>query len=62
MAGVAHVGAEMGRLHPVGRIGRTGEVAEVVVFLLSERASFVNGATVPVDGGRAALGLDPEAR
>ncbi|MCW3816812.1 SDR family oxidoreductase [Micromonospora sp. DR5-3] len=54
--------AELARLHPLGRIGRTGEVADVVAFLLSERAGFVNGATVPVDGGRAALGIDPEAR
>ncbi|MFE9692888.1 SDR family NAD(P)-dependent oxidoreductase [Micromonospora sp. NPDC005806] len=55
------IGSELARLHPVGRIGRTGEVADVVAFLLSERATFVNGVTLLVDGGRAALGLDPEA-
>lgn len=56
------VEAELARLHPVGRIGRAGEVAEVVAFLLSAGAAFVNGVTLPVDGGRAALGPDPEAR
>jgi NAD(P)-dependent dehydrogenase (short-subunit alcohol dehydrogenase family) len=53
---------EMGLLHPLGRIGRPEEVAAAVAHLLSEDASFINGATVPVDGGRSVLGRDPEAR
>jgi NAD(P)-dependent dehydrogenase (short-subunit alcohol dehydrogenase family) len=52
---------EMARLHPLGRVGTTSEVAAVIAHLLSEDAAFVSGATVPVDGGRSALGQDPEA-
>lgn len=38
-------------LHPIGRLGRSAEVAELVVWLSSEKASFVTGSYYPVDGG-----------
>lgn len=38
-------------LHPIGRLGRAEEVAELVVWLSSDRASFVTGAYYAVDGG-----------
>lgn len=38
-------------LHPIGRLGRSEEVAELVIWLSSEKASFVTGSYYPVDGG-----------
>ncbi|MFC4115935.1 SDR family oxidoreductase [Nonomuraea zeae] len=38
---------------PVGRVGRAEEVGDVVAFLASERASFVNGISMLVDGGES---------
>jgi NAD(P)-dependent dehydrogenase (short-subunit alcohol dehydrogenase family) len=60
-AAVARIEDEMRLLHPIGRVGRPEEVAAAVAHLLSDDASFISGATMPVDGGRSVLGLDPEA-
>jgi NAD(P)-dependent dehydrogenase (short-subunit alcohol dehydrogenase family) len=56
------VDEQMAALHPLGRVGTAAEVAEAVAFLLSDGAGFVNGAVLPVDGGRSVNGPDPEAR
>jgi NAD(P)-dependent dehydrogenase (short-subunit alcohol dehydrogenase family) len=41
-------------LHPIGRLGTPDEVAEVVIWLCSDAASFVTGHTMTVDGGYVA--------
>lgn len=47
----ADVKAALIAAHPIGRLGLPEEVAELVVWLASSRASFVTGAYYPVDGG-----------
>lgn len=41
--------------HPIGRFGEPHEIGDAAVWLLSNQSSFVNGATVPVDGGYLAI-------
>ena len=43
--------ADAARQQPLGRIGRPEDVADLVVFLASERAGFITGASITVDGG-----------
>lgn len=47
-----------GKMHPMGRVGKVEEVAELIYFLVSDRASFITGTEVKIDGGTlAALGV-----
>lgn len=48
--------ASWGKGHPLGRIGTGQDIANVVVFLASERASFMTGSYINVDGGFMAVG------
>jgi NAD(P)-dependent dehydrogenase (short-subunit alcohol dehydrogenase family) len=51
-----------GTMHPLGRVARSDEVAEAVAFLASDRAGFVTGVALPVDGGLLAVGPRGGAR
>ncbi|MDX6532232.1 MAG: hypothetical protein QOH41_4522 [Blastocatellia bacterium] len=39
--------------HPLGRVGNPAEIAELIFYLASEKASWITGATYSIDGGRA---------
>jgi len=43
------------KLIPMGRVGRADELADAILFLASDEASYITGAALPVDGGRSAV-------
>lgn len=45
------IAAQVGATIPLGRIATPGDVAEVIAFLVSDRARYITGIDVPVDGG-----------
>ena len=53
----AEIRAEYRQAIPLGRYGTEEEIAEVVFFLASDRASYVNGQIVAVDGGFESTGI-----
>jgi len=46
---------ELGRSTPLARMASTNEIAQTVLFLASDRASYITGATLAADGGRTAV-------
>ncbi len=45
----------MGKRHPLQRVGQPGEIAEMTIFLLSEKTGWITGQIIHVDGGMSTL-------
>jgi NAD(P)-dependent dehydrogenase (short-subunit alcohol dehydrogenase family) len=47
--------AATAELHPLGRVGEADEIADAIIYLLSDQASFVTGSALTIDGGLTAI-------
>lgn len=47
--------AQYSALHPAGRVGQPQEVADLITYLASDKAAFITGAIIPIDGGYTAV-------
>ena len=45
---------KIGKLIPLGRLAKKNEYNGLIVFLMSDASSYINGATISADGGRTA--------
>lgn len=54
-------GGRIVRRTPMGRMGTAAQIADAIAFLASERAAFITGVTLPVDGGYMAYGAPGDA-
>ena len=43
---------------PLNRLGRPEEIAEAILFVASDKASYLSGALIPVNGFRSSIGID----
>ena len=48
--GVNHIDADAGQ-HPAGRVGKTSDISEMILFLASSKAEFIIGENICIDGG-----------
>jgi NAD(P)-dependent dehydrogenase (short-subunit alcohol dehydrogenase family) len=53
------IGAELLSRTPLGRAGLPADIAELVLFLVSDRASFITGGEFVIDGGQSAGSIRP---
>ncbi len=45
----------LAKLHPLGRLGKADDFAPLARLLLEPQSSWITGAVIPIDGGRASL-------